>query len=71
MGANGREGRPCSREPLVGVAGLTRQPSPSTRLRNWRAVRGEPEEEWVLMECGLRPLGVDSANDGSKAPPLP
>jgi len=71
MGANGREGRPCSREPLVGVAGLTRPPSPSTRLRNWRAVRGEPGEEWVLMECGLRPLGVDSANDGSKAPPLP
>ena len=48
MGANGRGDLPLlrSKEPfVVGVEGLARTPSPSTRLRNWRAVRGEPGEE--------------------------
>lgn len=62
----------CSKELLVGVEGLGRPPSPSTRLRNWRAIKGEPGEECVLIDCGLRPLGVDSANEGSsEVPPLP
>ena len=25
----------------------------------------------MLIDCGLRPLGVDSANEGSEIPPLP
>ena len=25
----------------------------------------------MLIDCGLRPLGVDSANEGSEVPPLP
>jgi hypothetical protein len=46
-GREAREARPLLRsvEPLRGVAGRRKLSSPSTRLRNWRAVKGEPGEE--------------------------
>lgn len=71
-GACGREVRPLLRsvEPLRGVAGRIKLSSPSTRLRNWSAVKGEPGEECVLIDWGLFPLGVDRANEGSNIPPL-
>jgi len=37
-------------ELLRGVAGRRKLSSPSTRLRNWMAVRGEPGEECVLID---------------------
>jgi len=35
------------------------------------AVRGEPGEECVFIDCGLFPLGLDRANEGSNIPLLP
>jgi hypothetical protein len=58
-------------ELLRGVAGRRKLSSPSTRLRNWMAVRGEPGEECVSIDRGLFPLGLDSANEGRNIPLLP
>ena len=68
----GREVRPLLRgvELLKGVADRRKLSSPSARLRNWRAVKGEPGEECVLIDWGLFPLGVDRANEGNNIPPL-
>lgn len=55
-------------ELLRGVPGRRKLSSPSTRLRNWMAVRGEPGDECVFIDCGLFPLGLDSANEGSNIP---
>jgi hypothetical protein len=59
-------------ELLKGVADRRKLSSPSTRLRNWRAVKGEPGEERVLIDWGLFPPGVevDRANEGNSIPPL-
>lgn len=51
------------RELLVGVSGRRRGDSRSARRMNCRAVRGEPGED-DLMDRGLVPLGVESANEG-------
>ena len=68
---SGREARLWLRSgvPLRGVAGRRKLSSPSTRLRNWRAVKGEPGEECVLIDWGLFPLGLDRANGESSIPP--
>lgn len=68
----GREVRPLLRgvELLKGVTGRRKLSSPSTRLRNWRAVKGEPGEECVLIDVGLIPLEFDRANEGNDIPPL-
>ncbi len=58
-------------ELLRGVAGRRKLSSPSTRLRNWMAIRGEPGEECVFIDWGLFPLGLDRANEGSNIPLLP
>lgn len=62
-------------ELLRGVPGRRKLSSPSMRLRNWIAVRGEPGDECVFIDCGLFPLGLDRANEGSNIPlllpPLP
>jgi hypothetical protein len=55
-------------ELLRGVPGRRKLSSPSTRLRNWMAVRGEPGDECVFIDCGLFPLGLDKANEGSNIP---
>jgi hypothetical protein len=72
MDPGGREVRPLLRgvELLKGEAGRRKLSSPSTRLRNWRAVKGEPGEECVLIDWGLLPLGVDRANEGNNTPLL-
>lgn len=68
----GREARPLLRgvELLKGVAGRRKLSSPSTRLRNCRAVKGEPGEECVLIDWGLFPYGVGKVNEGNDVPPL-
>jgi len=58
-------------ELLRGVPGRRKLSSPSMRLRNWMAVRGEPGDECVFIDCGLFPLGLDRANEGSNIPLLP
>ncbi len=67
---SGREARLWLRSgvPLRGVAGRRKLSSPSTRLRNWRAIKGEPGEECVLIDWGLFPLGLDRTNGGSNIP---
>ena len=48
----------------VGVSGRYDKSAISARRMNWRACSGEPGEGEVLSDCGLFPLGVESANDG-------
>jgi hypothetical protein len=73
IAAGKREARLSLRngELLRGVEGRRKLSSPSTRLRNWIAVRGDPGEECVFIDWGLFPLGLDRANEGSKIPLLP
>jgi len=52
------------RELFVGLSALGTGDSLSARLRNCKGVSGDPGDDVDLIDFGLLPLGVESANDG-------